>query len=282
MKIAIIGAGQMGSGIAQVFASSNFNVKVMDVSEAAFERSRKRIFSSLEKLCEKGKITQSSEDILKRVSYHLNMQELSDCEVFIESVFEDFQIKSNILYKLAEIITPESFVATNTSSYSVTALSKVLPYPEKFIGFHFMNPVPLMELVEIVRGEYTEEKTFSFFWKLAQKIGKTPIDVHNAPGFVLNRILIPMINEAVWVLYNGISTAEQIDIAMTIGANHPIGPLALADLIGLDTVLSILKTLERELGDKKYSPCPLLEEYISKGHLGRKSKQGFYCYKEAC
>lgn len=282
MKIAVIGAGQMGSGIAQVFATSNFDVKVMDVSDSAFERSRKRIFSSVEKLYAKGAVEQAPDAVLNHISYHSEMSDLSDCEVFIESVFEDFQTKSNILYKLAEIITPESYVATNTSSYSVTALSKLLPYPEKFIGFHFMNPVPIIELVEIVRGLYTKEETFNFFWTLSQKIGKTPIDVHNAPGFVLNRILIPMINEAIWVLYNNISTVEQIDMAMTIGAKYPIGPLALADLIGLDTVLSILKTLERELGDSKYAPCPLLEDYVSKGNLGRKSKQGFYNYEDIC
>lgn len=281
MKIAVIGAGQMGSGIAQVFATSDFDVKIMDLSEDAFEKSGKNIFTSLKKLHDKGLVEQSPESILKRISYHSNMRDLSNCDVFIESAFEDFQVKSNILYKLAEFLTPRSYVATNTSSYSITALAKLLPYPERFIGFHFMNPVPIIELVEIVRGLHTDEQTFKFFQKLAQKINKTPIDVRNAPGFVLNRILIPMINEAIWVLYSGISTVEQIDVAMTIGAKHPIGPLALADLIGLDTVLAILRTLEKELGNSKYVPCPLLEEYITKGHLGRKTKHGFYEYEAA-
>jgi len=278
-KIAVIGAGQMGSGIAQVFATSNYTVKIMDISVQSFEKSQQNIKKSLEKLYGKSLINTPPEQILKNISYHENIHNLDDCEVFIESAFEDFETKSNILYQLAEILTPQSYVATNTSSYSVTSLSKLFPYPERFIGFHFMNPVPMIELVEVIRGHYTNDETFNFFFDLAKSIGKTPIAVRNAPGFVLNRILLPMINEAIYVLYSGISTPEQIDTAMTLGSKHPIGPLALADLIGLDTVLAILKTLQKELGENKYAPCPLLEEYVANKRLGRKTKKGFYEYE---
>lgn len=277
-KIAVIGAGQMGSGIAQVFATSGFSVKIMDVSENSLRKSQQRIFDSLKKLISKHLINESPSEILERVSYHENMQNLSDCNVFIESAFEDFKVKSSILHKLSGILTSHSYVATNTSSYSVTSLSKILPYPERFIGFHFMNPVPLIDLVEVVRGLYTSDETFNFFWQLAKDLNKSPIAVRNAPGFVLNRILIPMINEAVWTLYDDVSTPEQIDMAMTVGAKHPIGPLALADLIGLDTVLAILKTLQHEFGENKYTPCPLLEKYVNAGRLGRKTNFGFYDY----
>lgn len=277
-KIAVIGAGQMGSGIGQVFATSGYFVKLYDLSEEIFHKSSMRIEESLNKLKSKCKINEEVVSIQNRISYHCNMSELSDCNVFIESAFEDFYTKTNLLYELANYLTPYSYVASNTSSYSVTALSRMLPYPDKFIGFHFMNPPPLMSLLEIIRGIYTSDATFDFFWQLSKKLDKTPISSKNTPGFVLNRILIPMINEAIFALYQNISSAEQIDEAMKLGANHPIGPLALADLIGLDTVLSILKTLQKELGNDKYAPCPLLEQYVMQNFLGRKTKKGFYEY----
>lgn len=277
-KIAIIGAGQMGSGIAQVFATAKFMVKIYDINAQILERSKEKINTSLCKLFDKQQISEIPDIIERRLSYCTNMSDLADSDVIIESAFENFQVKSNILYELAKYITPQTYVATNTSSYSITSLSQMLPYPERFLGFHFMNPPPLMELIEVIKGCYTGEETSKFFWNLAKILGKYPIYSRNTPGFVLNRILIPMVNEAIFVVYNNISTPEEIDMAMKLGANHPIGPLALADLIGLDTVLAIMQTLHKELGDDKYAPCPLLEDYVKKGLLGRKSKKGFFEY----
>lgn len=277
-KVAVIGAGQMGSGIGQVFASSGYHVKINDTSDNVFEASQNRIFNSLKKLESKDLLSDTPETIQSRISYHADIKELSDCAIFVESAFENFRIKQSIFSKLYEILKPTSLIATNTSSYSITSLSKMVPWPDKFIGFHFMNPPPIMELIEVIRGLYTSEDTFNFFWKLANNLKKIPIASKNAPGFVLNRILIPMINEAIYALYEGISTPKEIDDALKLGANHPIGPLALADLIGLDTVLAILKTLQKELGENKYAPCPLLENYVSRGTLGKKSQKGFYDY----
>lgn len=277
-KVAVIGAGQMGSGIAEVFAIAGYNVKMYDIKEEIFEKSKSRILKSLRKLEVKCLIDKKSEDILKKISYHTDFAELKECFLFIESAFEDFEIKSNILYQLAGILTPSSYVASNTSSYSITALSKLLPYPEKFLGFHFMNPPSIMDLIEVIKGLYTSAETFNFFWNLAKDLKKIPIESKNSPGFVLNRILMPMINEAIYALFEGVSTPAQIDAALTLGANHPIGPLALADLIGLDTVLAILKTLQKELGENKYAPCPLLENYVINNRLGKKVGRGFYDY----
>lgn len=278
-KVGIIGAGQMGSGIGQIFATEGYEVKFFDLNNEVFEKSRNRIQSSLTKLKEKCLIDQKTESIQKRISYHLEMEDLAGSDIFIESTFENFSIKTNVLYKLADFLTPSSYVASNTSSYSITSLSRLLPWPEKFIGFHFMNPPPIMSLLEVIRGLYTSNATFEFFWELAKKIKKIPIVSKNSPGFVLNRVLIPMINEAIFALYEKVSTPEQIDAAMQLGANHPMGPLTLADFIGLDTVLSILKTLQKELGENKYAPCPLLEDYVKRGWLGKKTKKGFYEYE---
>lgn len=269
----------MGSGIAQVFATCGYDVSVYDLSENIFEISKKRIAASLQKLESKGLIGEKTDIIQARIIYRPNISDLVDCSIFVESAFEDFSIKEDIFRKLSAILKPNSFVASNTSSYSITSLSQLVPYPDRFLGFHFMNPPPLMELIEIIKGLYTSEKTFSFFWKLAKELKKTPVASKNSPGFVLNRILIPMINEAIYALYEGISSADQIDAAMKLGANHPIGPLALADLIGLDTVFAILKTLQKELGEDKYAPCPLLEDYVTKKWLGKKNKKGFYEYE---
>lgn len=268
----------MGSGIGQVFASAGFPVKIYDLSEEIFKKSRNRIADSLEKLKSKDKLHESIEVVQRRISYHKNLDELSGGNIFIESALEDFQVKVDIFRRLSRILTYSSLVATNTSSYSVTTLSQMVPWPEKFIGFHFMNPPPLMKLLEVVRGLRTAESTFNFFWELAKGLDKTPVASRNSPGFVLNRILIPMINEATQALYEGIASIEHIDKTMQLGANHPMGPLALADLIGLDTVLAIMRTLHREMGDDKYLPCPLLESYVSSGRLGRKTRIGFYEY----
>lgn len=279
--VAVIGAGQMGSGIAQVFATAGFRVSVYDISQKILDKSRIRMDRSLARLSEKGQLEESPEMIINRVKFVGKMSELSDSRIFIESAFENFDIKTNVLYKLSQYLSEDSYVASNTSSLSITSLSQMLPHPDRFIGFHFMNPPPIMQLVEVIRGYHTSDETYEYFWDLAKRLGKYPIYSKNAPGFVLNRVLIPMINEAIYALYENISTAEQIDQALKLGANHPIGPLALADLIGLDTVLAILKTLQKEMGERnKYKPCPLLEEYVEKGFLGRKSGQGFYKYDD--
>jgi 3-hydroxybutyryl-CoA dehydrogenase len=276
--VGVVGAGQMGSGIGQVFATAGYRVKLYDISTGILGKASARIAESLKKLESKEMLDKPSDLILNLISYHSDVRDLADCSICMESAFENFDVKTNILYGLAEIIDRRAHIASNTSSYSITSLSRMLPHPDRFIGFHFMNPPPLMELVEIIRGHYTSDATFAFFWKLAEKLGKVPIASKNSPGFLLNRVLIPMINEAIYALYEGISTADQIDAALKLGANHPIGPLALADLIGLDTVLAILKTLQKELGENKYSPCPLLEDYVSRGHLGKKVARGFFQY----
>lgn len=279
--IALIGAGQMGSGIAQVFATAGFRVSVYDISQKILDKSKIRINHSLAKLAEKNQLEESPEVIASRISYVQRMSDLSESQIFIESAFENFDIKSNILYEVANYLSEDSYVASNTSSLSITSLSQMLPCPDRFIGFHFMNPPPLMQLVEVIRGYHTSDETFQYFWDLAKRLGKYPVASKNAPGFVLNRVLIPMINEAIYALNENISTAEEIDAALKLGAHHPMGPLALADLIGLDTVLAILKTMQKELGERhKYKPCPLLEEYVEKGFLGRKTKKGFYEYGE--
>jgi 3-hydroxybutyryl-CoA dehydrogenase len=277
-KVAVIGAGQMGSGVAQVFAMNAYRVKVRDLSEEIFERSRNRIFDSLKKMEARCLIDKKAETILENISYCTRIADLSDCKIFVESAFEDYQIKRDIFGELSTILCPTSYVATNTSSYSITDLSKMTPYPENFIGFHFMNPPPIMSLIEIIRGMHTSDATFNFFSQLAKQLKKNPIESKNSPGFVLNRVLIPMINEAIYALHEKVSTAEQIDAAMKLGAGYPLGPLALADLIGLDTVLAIMRTLQKGLGEDKYKPCPMLEDYVARGILGKKTKKGFYRY----
>ena len=277
-QVSVIGAGQMGSGIAQVFATAGYPVKIFDISDEILKRACNNIQISLEKLHSKNLISAEPKKILDGISFENNFSALAGSQVFIESAFEDFSIKIKIFKRLTPLLSKNCYVASNTSSYSITALSKMIPYPDRFAGFHFMNPPPLMELIEIIKGLYTSDETFVFFKDLAAKLGKTAIFSKNSPGFVLNRILIPMINEAIFALYEGVSTAEQIDTALKLGANHPIGPLALADLIGLDTVLAIMRTLHKEMGDEKYIPCPMLENYVARGLLGKKTKKGFYEY----
>ena len=268
----------MGSGISQVFATSGYSVKVFDVSAEILKKAQHNILYSLQKLFSKNLIKEEPLSITERITFCNDFADLKGSAVFIESAFENFSVKTEIFANISKILTPSSFVASNTSSYSITALSKMTPYPDRFIGFHFMNPPPLMELIEIIRGLYTSDETFSFFKELAEKLHKTAVFSRNSPGFVLNRILIPMINEAIYALYEGVSTAEQIDTALKLGANHPIGPLALADLIGLDTVLAIMRTLHKEMGEDKYKPCPMLENYVVHGLLGKKTRKGFYEY----
>lgn len=279
-QIGVIGAGQMGSGIAQVFAIFGYEVIIYDIVQEAYKRAQKRISDSLEKMQYNYLINEDPLKIHSRISYCSSISEMKDCRVFIESALENFNIKEQVFTELSKILKPSSFVASNTSSYSITKLSKMVPWPDKFIGFHFMNPPPLMKLVEVIQGLYTSQETFDFFWDLAKGLGKVPVSSKNSPGFVLNRILISMINEAIYILHEGIATEEGIDTAMKLGANHPMGPLALADLIGLDTVLAILKTLQADLCESKYAPCPLLENYVQHGRLGKKSGEGFYKYNK--
>ena len=275
--VSVIGAGQMGSGIAQLFAMHGFIVTLIDVSDIALRKAITNINTSLEKLKSKQEITESANDVLSRISISLDISACSNSKIIIESAFEDFETKFGILNSINPYIDNNTYIATNTSSFSVSDLAKAVSYPENFLGFHFMNPVVLMDLVEIVSGVLTSESTIHFFKSLSSRLNKTGICVKNSPGFVLNRILIPMINEAIWTLYEDISTAEEIDQAMQLGANHKMGPLALADLIGLDTVMAILRTLQ-QIDVNKYVPCPLLRQYVAANKLGRKSGVGFYSY----
>ncbi|MDR1334771.1 MAG: 3-hydroxybutyryl-CoA dehydrogenase [Holosporaceae bacterium] len=276
--VGVIGAGQMGAGIAQLCATVGYRTLVCDVSDLILAAAQQRIAESLSKLEAKQQLENSPESIMGLISYGIDLEDLSNCRILIESAFENFDTKSNILYKIGNFMKPTSHVASNTSSYSITSLAKMLPYPHRFIGLHFMNPPPIMELVEVIRGTHTDDETFDFFWKFALALGKNPIESKDSPGFILNRILIPMINEAIYLLQESVSSPEHIDTAMKLGAHHPIGPLALADLIGLDTVLAIMKTLKANLNLEKYDPSPLLEEYVALGFLGKKSGRGFFIY----
>lgn len=277
-NVMVIVAGQMGSGIAQLFAMCGFHVTLHDISDISIKKARIVIQRSLDKLSDKCALNESASSIVSRIKFTNDLSKTSKSKIIIESAFEDFETKHRILNSLNRYINNTTYIASNTSSFSISDLAKAVSYPENFIGFHFMNPVILMELVEIIRGISTSDETVQFFQALSENIGKTAICVKNSPGFVLNRILIPMINEAAWTLYEGVSSAEEIDMAMKCGANHKMGPLALADLIGLDTVLAILRTLQEQIDKNKYIPSPLLSQYISVGKLGRKSGSGFFSY----
>jgi 3-hydroxybutyryl-CoA dehydrogenase len=276
--VGIIGSGQMGSGIAQVLAQSQVNVILTDVREESLKRAIGSIEKSLVKLSEKGKLQEDPKTILARIQTTPSLETLSTCQVMIEAVNENEEIKKSIFQSLEKFVHENAIIATNTSSLSITRLASFTQKPERFIGMHFMNPVPLMSLVELIRGHRTSDETFASIKSLTEKMGKTPVVVNDSPGFVLNRILIPMINEAFYTLQEGVASAEDIDAAMKLGANHPIGPLALADFIGLDTCLAIMNVLHTGFGDTKYRPCPLLKKYVDAGLLGRKSGSGVYKY----
>ncbi|OYD75157.1 UNVERIFIED_ORG: 3-hydroxybutyryl-CoA dehydrogenase [Burkholderia sp. CF145] len=277
--IGIVGAGQMGSGIALVCATAGLNVILNDLDERAVERGIEGISANLGRMVSKGKATSDeATGALERIKGSAVLTELVECDLVIEAATENVQVKEELLRKLDAIVQPGAIIATNTSSVSVTRLGATLADPRRFIGMHFFNPVPVMALVEVIRGLQTSDATFDATIALAKRIGKSTICVKNSPGFVVNRILIPMINEAVFVLQEGLAGAAEIDEGMKLGANHPIGPLALADLIGLDTTLAIMNVLYRDFNEPKYRPAPLLKEMVDAGYLGRKSGQGFHTY----
>ncbi|MGF1607786.1 MAG: 3-hydroxybutyryl-CoA dehydrogenase [Kiloniellales bacterium] len=278
-RIGVIGAGQMGNGIAHVCALAGFDVRLSDVDQEHLEHSLQVMQQNLERQVARGKI--SSDDMsaaLKRVATGTDMALFDGCDVVIESATEDESVKKEILKRLCPVLKPEAIVCTNTSSISITRLAAVTDRPGRFMGMHFMNPVPVMKLVELIRGIATEEGTFQTIKDLAVKLGKTPAMAEDFPAFIVNRILLPMINEAVYTLYEGVGSVESIDVAMRLGANHPMGPLELADFIGLDTCLAVMYVLYEGLADSKYRPCPLLVKYVEAGWLGRKAGRGFYDY----
>jgi 3-hydroxybutyryl-CoA dehydrogenase len=278
-RIAVVGAGQMGGGIAHVAALSGYPVTLIDVAEPMLEKGRGAIASNLERQVKKGTIDAGARDAaLSRITTTTSLDGSADAAVIIEAATERIDLKYRIFEDLDRIASAGAILATNTSSISITAIAARTKRPEAVIGMHFMNPVPVMQLVEVIRGLATSDETTQRVVELAKAMGKTPVEVNDAPGFVANRVLMPMINEAVFCLMEGVGTPEAIDTVMKLGMNHPMGPLALADLIGLDTCLAIMEVLHTGLGDDKYRPCPLLRKYVDAGWLGRKSGRGFYRY----
>jgi len=278
-SVGVVGAGQMGNGIAQVCAMAGLSVVLTDVSSKALEKAQATIANSLARLVKKGQLS-DPDVVLSRIVFSNEMADLAAVDIAIEAATERLEIKIDILRQLSALVRPEAIIASNTSSISLTVLAAQVSQPQRAIGMHFMNPVPVMQLVEIIIALQTDDATHAATVALAERLGKTPVSVNDAPGFVSNRVLMPMINEAVFCLYEGIATPEAIDTVMKLGMNHPIGPLALADLIGLDTCLAIMDVLYHEFRDSKYRACPLLVQKVAAGHLGRKSGQGFYRYDQ--
>ena len=278
-KIFVLGAGTMGAGIVQAFAQKGYEVIVRDIKDEFVERGLTGINKNLSKLVSKGKMTEETkEDILSRISGTTDMNLAADCDLVVEAAIENMKIKKEIFAELDKICKPETILASNTSSLSITEVASATGRPEKVIGMHFFNPAPVMKLVEIIRGMATSQETFDAVKELSLAIGKEPVEVAEAPGFVVNRILIPMINEASFILQEGIASVEDIDTAMKFGANHPMGPLALGDLIGLDVCFAIMDVLYNETGDNKYRASSTLRKYVRAGWLGRKTGRGFYNY----
>ena len=280
-NIVVIGGGTMGNGIAHTAAASGFDVSLVDVTESILERAISTITANLQRGVDKGKMTAEERDaIVGRIRPVTDMERIADADIVIEAIIEKLEAKTELFAKLDQITRPECILASNTSSISITKIAAATKRPEKVIGMHFMNPVPVMTLVEVIRGIATSDETWQKVEDLGKRMGKTPIEVNDYPGFISNRVLMPMINEAIFTLYEGVATREAIDGVMKLGMNHPMGPLTLADFIGLDVCLAILRVLEQGFGDPKYRPCPLLVKMVDAGWLGRKSGRGFYDYRK--
>jgi 3-hydroxybutyryl-CoA dehydrogenase len=279
-KVGIIGAGQMGSGIAHVVALAGYDVLLTDLTKEAVDKALATVSRNMDRQVARGLIKESDKSsALRRIGYAANYEAFSDCDLVIEAATEDEAVKRKIFSELCPKLKPSAIIASNTSSISITRLASTTKRPERFIGMHFMNPVPVMQLVELIRGIATEDATFTVTRSFIESLGKTIAVSEDFPAFIVNRILLPMINEAVYTLYEGVGTVEAIDKAMKLGANHPMGPLELADFIGLDTCLSVMQVLYEGLADSKYRPCPLLVKYVEAGWLGRKTQRGFYDYR---
>mgnify|MGYP001490112598 FL=1 len=278
-KVGVIGAGQMGNGIAHVLSLGGYDVVLNDIDKSTLEKAPHNIKNNLERQVNSKKISaEESNTALKSISYTMSFEEFNDVDLIIEAATENEPIKQKILNSLLPHIQPHTILTSNTSSISITRLASCTDRPEKFMGFHFMNPVPVMQLVELIKGIATDQETYDSCLQVVEKLGKTAASAEDFPAFIVNRVLMPMINEAVYALYEGVGSVEAIDTSMKLGANHPMGPLELADFIGLDTCLAIMNVLHDGLADTKYRPCPLMTKYVEAGWLGRKTKRGFYDY----